>query len=92
MHFQLFLLEEMRERKFDGYARVIQKAFRKYNAVKHYFRLREQGKLYLLVYLWNTIRVIYQNYFYKFYLFIVSGTCMFCNVYSIRTVAEQKGA
>jgi len=44
----LFLLEEMRERKFDGYARVIQKAFRKYNAVKHYFRLREQASELLL--------------------------------------------
>ena len=41
--FQLFLLEEMRERKFDGYARVIQKAFRKWNAVKTYIRLREAG-------------------------------------------------
>ena len=41
--FQLFLLEEMRERKFDSYARVIQKAFRRFNGVKHYMRLKEQG-------------------------------------------------
>ncbi len=41
---QLFLLEEIRERKFDAYARVIQKAFRKYNATKHFVRLRQQGK------------------------------------------------
>ena len=46
IHFflQLFLLEEMRERKYDGYARVIQKAFRKWNARKHYVRLRQEGK------------------------------------------------
>jgi len=41
--FQLFLLEEMRERKFDGYARVIQKAFRRWNACKQYIRLRNEG-------------------------------------------------
>jgi len=41
---QLFLLEESRERKFDAYARVIQKAFRKFNAVKHYMRLRQEGR------------------------------------------------
>ena len=46
IHFflQLFLFEEMRERKYDGYARVIQKAFRKWNARKHYVRLRQEGK------------------------------------------------
>ena len=43
--FQLFLLEEMRERKYDSFARVIQKAFRKWNAAKHYIRLRQQGAL-----------------------------------------------
>jgi len=41
---QLFLLEEMRERKFDSYARVIQKAYRKYHARKQFFKLREEGK------------------------------------------------
>ncbi|KAL7992937.1 hypothetical protein Chor_017193 [Crotalus horridus] len=30
----LFLLEEMRERKFDGYARVIQKAWRRHIAIR----------------------------------------------------------
>lgn len=39
----LFLLEEMRERKYDCFARVIQKAFRRYNARKHYARLKEQA-------------------------------------------------
>ena len=43
LRLQLFLLEEMRERKYDSFARVIQKAFRKWNAEKHYIRLREQG-------------------------------------------------
>ncbi|GFR06154.1 unconventional myosin-Ie [Trichonephila clavata] len=39
----LFLLEEMRERKYDGYARVIQKAFRHYFARKQYQKLKEQA-------------------------------------------------
>ncbi|KAG8190757.1 hypothetical protein JTE90_024884 [Oedothorax gibbosus] len=39
----LFLLEEMRERKYDGYARVIQKAFRHYFARKQYQQLKEQA-------------------------------------------------
>ncbi|KAK2153501.1 hypothetical protein LSH36_295g04091 [Paralvinella palmiformis] len=39
----LFLLEEMRERKFDGYARIIQKAFRRLNARKQYLKLREEA-------------------------------------------------
>lgn len=42
--FQLFLLEELRERKYDGYARIIQKAFRRYNARKHFARLKQEGK------------------------------------------------
>lgn len=41
---QLFLLEEMRERKYDGYARAIQKAWRKYAARKKYVQMREEGK------------------------------------------------
>lgn len=41
--FQLFLLEEVRERKFDFYARIIQKAFRRYNAAKHYMRLKQEA-------------------------------------------------
>ncbi|KAL8611996.1 Unconventional myosin-Ie [Nucella lapillus] len=39
----LFLLEEMRERKFDGYARVIQKAWRRHYAQKLYFKLRSEA-------------------------------------------------
>uniref|UniRef100_A0A914X526 Uncharacterized protein n=1 Tax=Plectus sambesii TaxID=2011161 RepID=A0A914X526_9BILA len=39
----LFLLEELRERKYDAYARVIQKAFRRWNARKHYMKLKEQA-------------------------------------------------
>ncbi|XP_071970523.1 unconventional myosin-Ie-like [Engystomops pustulosus] len=39
----LFLLEEMRERKYDGFARVIQKAWRKHTAVRKYIRMREEA-------------------------------------------------
>ncbi|XP_071795334.1 unconventional myosin-Ie-like [Asterias amurensis] len=39
----LFLLEEQRERKFDQYARILQKAFRRFNAHKYYLRLKEQA-------------------------------------------------
>ncbi|XP_076012146.1 unconventional myosin-Ie isoform X2 [Genypterus blacodes] len=39
----LFLLEETRERKFDGYARTIQKAWRKYMARKKYVQMREEA-------------------------------------------------
>ena len=41
---QLFLLEEQRERKYDFYARKLQKAFRRYNAHQYYLKLKEQGK------------------------------------------------
>jgi myosin-1 len=34
----------MRERKFDAYARAIQKAWRKYFARKLYFKQREEGR------------------------------------------------
>ncbi|KAM4735379.1 myosin IEb [Anableps anableps] len=44
----LFLLEEMRERKFNGYARVIQKAWRKHIAVRKYVRMREEASDVLL--------------------------------------------
>lgn len=37
-------MEEMRERKFNGYARVIQKAWRKHIAVRKYVKMREEGK------------------------------------------------
>lgn len=33
----------MRERKFDSYARTIQKAWKQYNAKRFYFKLREQA-------------------------------------------------
>lgn len=39
----LFLLEEMRERKFDGFARIIQKAWRRHYAQKLYFKLRAEA-------------------------------------------------
>ncbi|NWJ07291.1 MYO1F protein, partial [Crypturellus undulatus] len=39
----LFLLEEMRERKFDGFARVIQKAWRRHVAVRKYEQMREEA-------------------------------------------------
>ncbi|XP_028297932.1 myosin IEb [Gouania willdenowi] len=44
----LFLLEEMRERKFNGYARVIQKAWRKHVAVRKYVKMREEASDVLL--------------------------------------------
>uniref|UniRef100_A0AAQ4RM51 Osteoclast-stimulating factor 1 n=1 Tax=Gasterosteus aculeatus aculeatus TaxID=481459 RepID=A0AAQ4RM51_GASAC len=39
----LFLLEEMRERKFDTFARIIQKSWRKYIARKKYEQMREEA-------------------------------------------------
>ncbi|XP_072917472.1 myosin IEb isoform X2 [Hemitrygon akajei] len=39
----LFLLEEMRERKFNNFARVIQKAWRKHIAVRKYVQMREEA-------------------------------------------------
>uniref|UniRef100_A0A7N6A258 Osteoclast-stimulating factor 1 n=1 Tax=Anabas testudineus TaxID=64144 RepID=A0A7N6A258_ANATE len=39
----LFLLEEMRERKFDTFARIIQKAWRRYIARKKYEQMREEA-------------------------------------------------
>ncbi|XP_045404091.1 unconventional myosin-If isoform X2 [Lemur catta] len=39
----LFLLEEMRERKFDGFARTIQKAWRRHVAVRKYEEMREEA-------------------------------------------------
>ncbi|NWR61698.1 MYO1E protein, partial [Bucorvus abyssinicus] len=44
----LFLLEEMRERKYDGYARAIQKAWRKFVARKKYVQMREEASDLLL--------------------------------------------
>lgn len=34
----------MRERKYNGYARVIQKAWRKHIAVRKNVKMREEGK------------------------------------------------
>ncbi|XP_063056781.1 unconventional myosin-If [Engraulis encrasicolus] len=39
----LFLLEEMRERKFDSFARTIQKAYRRYIARRKYEQMREEA-------------------------------------------------
>lgn len=39
----LFLLEETRERKFDGFARVIQKAWRQFAARKQHIKQKEQA-------------------------------------------------
>ena len=39
----LFLLEEGRERKYDSYARTLQKAFKRFVAKKHYMKLKEQA-------------------------------------------------
>ncbi|KAG9470992.1 hypothetical protein GDO78_016125 [Eleutherodactylus coqui] len=44
----LFLLEEMRERKYDSFARVIQKAWRKHTAVRKYIRMREEASTIVL--------------------------------------------
>ncbi|XP_064421936.1 unconventional myosin-Ie isoform X2 [Latimeria chalumnae] len=44
----LFLLEEMRERKYDGHARAIQKAWRKHVARKKYVKMREEASDLLL--------------------------------------------
>ncbi|PAV88320.1 hypothetical protein WR25_07567 isoform A [Diploscapter pachys] len=39
----LFLLEEVRERKYDGFARKIQKAGRQFNARKHHAKQKEEA-------------------------------------------------
>ncbi|VDK43089.1 unnamed protein product [Anisakis simplex] len=39
----LFLLEETRERMYDGYARTIQKAFRRFNARKQYMKVKQEA-------------------------------------------------
>eukprot|EP00047_Mylnosiga_fluctuans_P003550 m.229694 g.229694 ORF g.229694 m.229694 type:complete len:1076 (-) comp11945_c0_seq1:83-3310(-) len=39
----LFLLEEVRERKFDGYARVIQVAYRRWKAQQYYEELKKKA-------------------------------------------------
>ncbi|XP_047141172.1 unconventional myosin-Ie isoform X1 [Hydra vulgaris] len=39
----LFLLEELRERKFDGFARAIQKCYRRYKSRQMFVQLKEQA-------------------------------------------------
>ncbi|KAL5481739.1 hypothetical protein EMCRGX_G021967 [Ephydatia muelleri] len=39
----LFLLEELRERKYDGFARKIQKAWKRYKADRYYFELKQKA-------------------------------------------------
>lgn len=39
----LFLLEEMRERKYDSFARTIQKAYRQYKARQQYMQMKMQA-------------------------------------------------
>ncbi|MFH4977717.1 hypothetical protein AB6A40_004426 [Gnathostoma spinigerum] len=39
----VFLLEEMRERKYDDFARIIQKAFRKFSAAKRNARIKMEA-------------------------------------------------
>ena len=48
--FQLFLLEETRDRKFDSYARMIQKAFRKHFSQQMLLKQKEEaaGKIVLI--------------------------------------------
>lgn len=39
----LFLLEEIRERRYNEYALILQKAFRKFNAVQFYLKLKNEA-------------------------------------------------
>jgi len=39
----LFLLEELRERKYDGFARRIQKAWRRHKSEQYFFKLKQKG-------------------------------------------------
>ena len=49
--YQLFLLEEQRDKKIDNYARVIQKSFQKYFNRQKFLRQKEEaaGKIYDLI-------------------------------------------
>jgi hypothetical protein len=53
--FQLFLLEETRERKIDHYARVIQKAFQQYFNKQKFLRQKEEAAGIFLSYTRNAI-------------------------------------
>jgi len=39
------LLEELRERKYDGFARKIQKAWRRYKSEQYFYELKKKGKV-----------------------------------------------
>lgn len=58
-YLQLFLLEETRDRKFDGYARSIQTAWRKYCARKKYVQMREEGEFNLQMDSLNEVKVLH---------------------------------
>ena len=66
----------MRERKFDAYARIIQKAFRQYNARKQYLRLREEGECYTF----NT---------FTRYTTTNTVVCLLCNVDFVTTLMVE---
>jgi len=40
---KLFLLEEMRDRKYNDYAVILQKAFRKFNATQYFLKLKNEA-------------------------------------------------
>lgn len=63
---QLFLLEETRERKFDGYARTIQKAWRKYMARKKYVQMREEGEWSNILWLYLSVHLPLSPFFTLF--------------------------
>ncbi|XP_065909782.1 unconventional myosin-Ie-like [Dysidea avara] len=44
----LFLLEELRERKYDGFARKIQKAWKRYKSAQYYYELKKKASDILL--------------------------------------------
>lgn len=41
--FKLFLLEEMRDRKYNEYAVILQKAFRKFNSIQYFLKLKNEA-------------------------------------------------
>ena len=44
-------MEELRERRFDGYARVLQRAFRKYFAKRQRQKQREEAACKIILYI-----------------------------------------
>ena len=50
---QLFLLEELRERKYDGFARKIQKAWRRYKSEQYFYELKKKGTYCIVVFRYN---------------------------------------